>query len=108
MSTDTQEDCFHRRHLLCGGGALMFGAILASLLGGSKPARAQAIPGTVPEVDAVSVRVVVDSYQFAVAASKKVGSVDVQHFGWGLSKKPRWQWTCAHWPPARPNRARKQ
>ena len=28
----------------------------------------------------------VDSYQFAVAASKKMGSVDVQHLGWGLSK----------------------
>jgi 7,8-dihydropterin-6-yl-methyl-4-(beta-D-ribofuranosyl)aminobenzene 5'-phosphate synthase len=60
--------------------------MLASLLGGSKPVRAQPIAGAVPEVDAVSVRVVVDSYQFAVAASKKVGSVDVQHFGWGLSK----------------------
>ena len=64
----------------------MFGAMLASLLGGSKPVRAQPIAGTVAEVDAVSVRVVVDSYQFAVAASKKMGSVDVQHFGWGLSK----------------------
>jgi len=86
MSTDPHEDCVHRRHVLCGGGALMFGAMLASLLGGSKPVRAQAIAGTIPEVDAVSVRVVVDSYQFAVAPSKKIGSVDVQHFGWGLSK----------------------
>ena len=33
----------------------------------------------------VSVRVVIDSYQFAVAAGKKTGSIDVQHFGWGLS-----------------------
>jgi 7,8-dihydropterin-6-yl-methyl-4-(beta-D-ribofuranosyl)aminobenzene 5'-phosphate synthase len=64
----------------------MFGAMLASLLGDSKPVRAQPIAGTVPEVDAVSVRVVVDSYQFAVAASRKAGSVNVQHFGWGLSK----------------------
>jgi 7,8-dihydropterin-6-yl-methyl-4-(beta-D-ribofuranosyl)aminobenzene 5'-phosphate synthase len=64
----------------------MFGAILAALLGESKPARAQPIAGAVPEVEAVSVRVVVDSYQFAVAAGKKTGSVDVQHFGWGLSK----------------------
>jgi 7,8-dihydropterin-6-yl-methyl-4-(beta-D-ribofuranosyl)aminobenzene 5'-phosphate synthase len=85
MSIDLHEDCFHRRHVLCGGGAFMFGAMLASLLGGSRPVRAQAIVGTVPEVDEVSVRVVVDSYQFAVAASKKIGSVDVQHFGWGLS-----------------------
>jgi 7,8-dihydropterin-6-yl-methyl-4-(beta-D-ribofuranosyl)aminobenzene 5'-phosphate synthase len=85
MSIDLHEDCLHRRHVLCGGGAFMFGAMLASLLGGSRPVRAQAIAGTVPEVDEVSVRVVVDSYQFAVAASKKIGSVDVQHFGWGLS-----------------------
>src|SRR5215471_13866114 len=86
MSTDPHDGCFHRRHVVCGGGALMFDAMLASLLGGSKPARAQAIDATVPEVDALSVRVVIDSYQFAVAASKKVGSVDVQHFGWGLSR----------------------
>jgi 7,8-dihydropterin-6-yl-methyl-4-(beta-D-ribofuranosyl)aminobenzene 5'-phosphate synthase len=85
MSIDPHEEDYHRRHVLCGGGALVFGAMMASLLGGSKPVRAQAIAGTVPEVDEVSVRVVVDSYQFAVAANKKIGSVDVQHFGWGLS-----------------------
>jgi 7,8-dihydropterin-6-yl-methyl-4-(beta-D-ribofuranosyl)aminobenzene 5'-phosphate synthase len=60
--------------------------MLATLLRGSKPVRAQSIAGAVSEVDALSNRVVVDSYQFAVAASRKVGSVDVQHFGWGLSK----------------------
>jgi len=59
--------------------------MIASLLGDSKPVRAQTIVGSVPEVDRISVHVVVDSYQFAVAAGKKVGSVDVQHFGWGLS-----------------------
>ena len=36
-------------------------------------------------MDRVSVRVIVDSYQFAVVAGKKTGPVDVQHFGWGLS-----------------------
>jgi 7,8-dihydropterin-6-yl-methyl-4-(beta-D-ribofuranosyl)aminobenzene 5'-phosphate synthase len=85
MSIDHDEDFLHRRHVLCGGGAFVFGAMMASLLGGSKPVRAQAIAGSVPEVDRVSVRVVIDSYQFAVAAGKKIGSVDVQHFGWGLS-----------------------
>jgi 7,8-dihydropterin-6-yl-methyl-4-(beta-D-ribofuranosyl)aminobenzene 5'-phosphate synthase len=75
----------HRRRVLCGGGAIVFTAMMASLMGGSRPVRAQTIAGKVPEVDRVSVRVVVDNYQFAVAAGKKVGSVDVQHFGWGLS-----------------------
>jgi len=86
MSTGPHDNCPNRRHVLCGGGAIVFGTMVASLLGGSKPVRAQAIDGAVPEVDAVSVRVVVDSYQFAVAASKKMGPVDIQHFGWGLSK----------------------
>ena len=77
MSTDP----LHRRHLLCGGGAVVFAAMM-SLLGSSKSARAQTIGGGVPEVDRVSVRVAVDSYQFAVTAGKKVGPVDIQHFGW--------------------------
>jgi 7,8-dihydropterin-6-yl-methyl-4-(beta-D-ribofuranosyl)aminobenzene 5'-phosphate synthase len=62
--------------------------MMGSLLAGSKPARAQAITGSVPEVDHLSVRVVVDSYQLAIIAGKKVGPVDVQNFGWGLSDKP--------------------
>ena len=62
-----------RRHVLCGGGAIAFSAIMTSLLGTSKPVYAETIAGSVPEVDRVSIRVVVDSYQFAVAASKKVG-----------------------------------
>ena len=85
MSIDPHEDYWHRRSVLCGGGAFVFAAMMASLLGGSKPVRAQTIAGSVPEVDRVSVRVVVDSYQFAVVAGKKMGPVDVQHFGWGLS-----------------------
>ena len=85
MSMDAHNGNLHRRDVLCGGGALLFGAMLASLLRGSKPVRAQTIASDVPEVDHVSVRVVIDSYQFAVAAGKKIGSIDVQHFGWGLS-----------------------
>ena len=85
MPIDPYEDSLHRRQVLCGGGAIVFAAMMASLMGGSRPVRAQTIAGKVPEVDRVSVRVVVDNYQFAIAAGKKVGSVDVQHFGWGLS-----------------------
>ena len=85
LPIDPYEDLLHRRQVLCGGGAIVFAAMMASLMGGARPVRAQTIAGKVPEVDRVSVRVVVDNYQFAVAAGKKVGSVDVQHFGWGLS-----------------------
>lgn len=85
MAIDHHNHLLHRRDVLCGGGASLFAVMLASLLGSSKPLRAQAIAASVPEVDRLSVRVVVDSYQFAVTAGKKMGPVDIQHFGWGLS-----------------------
>src|SRR5262249_16860925 len=59
------------------------------LLGGSTPVRAAAMSGVAPEVDSLTVRVVIDSYQFAVAPSKKTNDVDIRHFGWGIdSSKP--------------------
>jgi 7,8-dihydropterin-6-yl-methyl-4-(beta-D-ribofuranosyl)aminobenzene 5'-phosphate synthase len=73
-----------RRHVLCGGAASVFSALLASLLDGTRPVRAEAISGSVPEVDFLAVRVVTDSYQFAVAPSRTAGSVEIQHFGWGI------------------------
>lgn len=85
MSIDDEGDLLHRRDLLCAGGAAALNAMVATLLGRSKPVRAQGISGPVPEVDRLAVRVVIDSYQFAVAPSKSLGEVDVQHFGWGIS-----------------------
>lgn len=79
-----QCNTIHRRDVVCGGGAALFSAVVATLLGGAKPVRAEAIAGKVPEVDRVAVRVVVDSYQFAVAPSRKVADVDIEHFGWGI------------------------
>jgi 7,8-dihydropterin-6-yl-methyl-4-(beta-D-ribofuranosyl)aminobenzene 5'-phosphate synthase len=78
----------HRRDFVCGGGATIFSAILATLLGNAKPARAAPILGSVPEVDRVSVSVIVDNYQLAVTPSEKLGNVDIRRFGWGLSDKP--------------------
>ena len=80
-----QCNAVHRRDVVCGGGAAIFSAIIATLMGGSKPAKAEMISGSVPELDSVAVRVVVDSYQFAVAPSRKLADVDIQHFGWGIS-----------------------
>lgn len=85
-----QCNAIHRRDVVCGGGAALFSAIVATLMGGAKPGRAETIAGKVPEIDRVVVRVVVDSYQFAVAPSRKVANVDIEHFGWGIggSKPP--------------------
>lgn len=73
-----------RRDVVCGGGAALFSAIVATLMSGARPVRAETVPGKVPEIDRVAVRVVVDSYQFAVAPSRKVSDVEIEHFGWGI------------------------
>jgi 7,8-dihydropterin-6-yl-methyl-4-(beta-D-ribofuranosyl)aminobenzene 5'-phosphate synthase len=67
--------------VLCAGGAAAFSSLVAALLGGAKPARAQALGGAVPEVEHLAVRVVIDSFQQAISPSMKVGEVEVQRFG---------------------------
>ena len=75
-----------RRDVLCGGGASVLAAMIAVLLGDTKPVRAGTISGSVPEIDALAVRVVVDSYQFAVAPGRTHEGLEIQHFGWGIQK----------------------
>lgn len=77
-------NAIHRRDVVCGGGAALFSAMVAMLIGSEKPLRAEMISANVPELDRVAVRVVVDSYQFAVAPSRKVSGVEIEHFGWGI------------------------
>jgi 7,8-dihydropterin-6-yl-methyl-4-(beta-D-ribofuranosyl)aminobenzene 5'-phosphate synthase len=81
-----QCDAMRRRDVVCGGGAAMFSAIVTMLMGNAKPVRAATISGSVPEIDRAAIRVVVDSYQFAVAPSRKVPGVDIEHFGWGIGE----------------------
>jgi 7,8-dihydropterin-6-yl-methyl-4-(beta-D-ribofuranosyl)aminobenzene 5'-phosphate synthase len=88
VSPCQQDDTVHRRDVLCGGGAALLGMIVATLLGSTRPARAQALGGPVPEVDRLTVTVVVDSYQFAVAPGAKLEGVEIERFGWGLGDHP--------------------
>lgn len=81
-------DGFDRRELICGAGAGLFVGLLAGLLGGARPARAEKLTGAVPELDRVAVRVLIDSYQFAVAPGRKIDGLDIRHFGWGLGNHP--------------------
>jgi 7,8-dihydropterin-6-yl-methyl-4-(beta-D-ribofuranosyl)aminobenzene 5'-phosphate synthase len=74
-----------RRDVLCAGGAGAFAAIIHTLLGTAEAVRAEGIAASVPEVDSLTIHVVTDSYQFAVAPSRSVPGVEVQHFGWGIS-----------------------
>lgn len=83
-----QEHALDRRSMLCGGGSTMLATIIATLLGQSRPARAATLAAAPPEVDRVSVRSVVDSYQIAVAPSERVAGVEIQRFGWALTNAP--------------------
>jgi len=88
MSGHSREDSLiSRRDALCGGGAGVLTAMIAALLGDAEPARAETISGSVPEIDALAVRVVVDSYQFAVAPGRTLQGLEIQHFGWGLREE---------------------
>jgi 7,8-dihydropterin-6-yl-methyl-4-(beta-D-ribofuranosyl)aminobenzene 5'-phosphate synthase len=87
MAKDARErSLISRRDALCGGGAGVVTAMIAALLGDSEPVRAATLSGTVPEIDALAVRVVVDNYQFAVAPGRSLPGLEIQHFGWGIQK----------------------
>ena len=74
-----------RRDVVCAGGAGALATIIHALLGGGEAARAEGIARSVPEVDSLTLRVVTDNYQFAIASSRGVPGVEVQHFGWGIA-----------------------
>ena len=88
MSHGSYESGIGRRDILCSGGSALFGSLIAALLGGAKPARAQTISGSVPEVDRATVHVVTDNYHFALSPSGKIGDVLVERIGFPLSDKP--------------------
>lgn len=69
-----------RRDVLCGG-TTMLSYLVMAILGGAKPAQAQALSGQVPQVDHLAVRVIIDSYQQAIVPNMKVGEVEVERFG---------------------------
>ena len=88
MSSISQESDIGRRDILCSGGSAVFSSLIAALLGDAKPARAQTISGSVPEVDRAAIRVVTDNYHFALSPSGRIGDVVVERIVFPLSDKP--------------------
>ena len=43
-----QCNAIHRRDVMCGGGAALLSAIVATLIGSEKPVRAETVAGKVP------------------------------------------------------------
>jgi 7,8-dihydropterin-6-yl-methyl-4-(beta-D-ribofuranosyl)aminobenzene 5'-phosphate synthase len=75
-----------RREVVRVGGAAAFGAIAAWLTAGVSPVSAGALAQGAPIVDRLTVSVVIDSYQIAVAPDVKVGNVIVRRFGFALER----------------------
>ena len=71
----------NRREVLCAGGAVLLARLVSGLLGGVTAARAEALNGSVPEVDRLALRVVIDSYQLAIAPNTTIGNVEVERVG---------------------------
>src|SRR5215813_5182228 len=88
MSPISYKSGIGRRDFFCSGGSAIFGSLVAALLGGAKPARAQTISGNVPAVDRATVRVVTDNYHFALSPSGKIGDVEVGRVVFPLSDQP--------------------
>lgn len=73
-----------RRRLLRAG----MGSIAAAAAGGlfgSRVAAAEPLGSAVPEVDKLAIRVVTDSYHHAFERSTKLGSLEIQRFGFAVS-----------------------
>ncbi len=77
-----------RRTFLGVAGVTALGSVFGGMLSGIKPARAQALTGTVPEVDRLAVRVVTDSYHHAFEPSRRVGDIEIQRFALALTRQP--------------------
>lgn len=77
-----------RRNVLCAGGAGALSALFgAGSLGMSVGVRAEPLTGTVPEVDRLAVRVLIDSFHQALAPSGEVNGVQVRRFSFPVTER---------------------
>jgi 7,8-dihydropterin-6-yl-methyl-4-(beta-D-ribofuranosyl)aminobenzene 5'-phosphate synthase len=88
MSNKNEPLSRDRRDVVRKGGAAAFGAIAAWLTAGVSPVRAEALAQGAPVIDRLTVSVVTDSYQIAVAPDLKVGNVTIKRFGFALTDQP--------------------
>jgi 7,8-dihydropterin-6-yl-methyl-4-(beta-D-ribofuranosyl)aminobenzene 5'-phosphate synthase len=80
------ESGIRRRDILCSGGSAIFSSLIAALLGDAKPARAQTISDSLPEVERATIRVVTDNYHLALSPSGRIGDVEVGRVAFPLSE----------------------
>src|SRR6266481_4706922 len=73
-----------RRGLLCSGGAGFVSALIGTLAGNARTARAQALGSRVPEVDRVAVRFVTDNQVLQFSPSEKRDGLTIERTGANL------------------------
>ena len=76
------------RRKIMRAGSFSIAALASGGLFGSRIAIAKPLGSKVPEVDRLAVRVVTDSYHHAFERSTKIGSLEIQRFGFSVSKEP--------------------
>ncbi|HEY0145536.1 MAG: MBL fold metallo-hydrolase [Methylovirgula sp.] len=77
-----------RRDVICSGGAFAFSSFISLLFSTSETVQAAALQNKPPEIDQLSVRIVTDSYQMAVAPNIKVGNLEIKRFGFAVGDHP--------------------
>ena len=77
-----------RRDLLRAGGVGFIAAVVATLTGASKIARAQALGSTMPQVDRLAIKIVTDNYVFFFAPKEKLKDLTVERLGPQLTEQP--------------------
>lgn len=76
------------RRKIMRAGAYSIATLASGGLLGSRIAIAQPLGSKVPEVDKVAVRVVTDSYHHAFERSTKIDSLEIQRYGFSVTKEP--------------------
>src|SRR3974390_2732327 len=73
-----QTSSISRRRLLCTGGASFVSALVSTMIGSGQPARAQTLPGAIPQVDRLSIRIVSDIIVRRFATSQKLDGLTIE------------------------------
>src|SRR3974377_155405 len=75
---NSQSSSISRRRLLCTGGASFVSALVSTMIGSGQTARAQTLPGAIPQVDRLSGRIVSDIIVRRYATSQKLDGLTIE------------------------------
>lgn len=83
-----QEYAANRSNVMCGDGARASASFVSHLLSTSDLVEAATLQNKPPEIDLLSVHIVTDNYQLAVAPNITIGNIEIKRFGFALGDYP--------------------